>query len=144
MTPRSGPFVRWAWIEQGTPVLRQELSVLNCGVLETPRRSGQALPPMGLVSWTGPWCPFHYVLAVGCMWSASLYMHGCSSWEVGWTVVGLVSGLSAPGPLPLSLPTPALSCRPSSAATLVSGLGRGPSVCFPLGRLGQANPEHLH
>lgn len=43
MTLRSGPFVRWAEMKQGTPIL----SMLGCSVLEMPRRSGQALPPVG-------------------------------------------------------------------------------------------------
>lgn len=58
-------------------------------------------------------------------------MCGHSSWEVGWAIVGLVLGLSAPGPLPHSLPTPVLSCGPGSATTLLSGLGWGPGAPSP-------------
>lgn len=92
---------------------------------------GQALPLTGLASGPGPDSPFPDIVAAGCVWSACLCTCGHSSWELGWATVGLVWGLSAPGPLPRSLLTPALSCGPGSATTLLSGLGWGPGAPSP-------------
>lgn len=60
-------------------------------------------------------------------------MCGHSSWEAGWVIAGLVLGLSAPGPLPHSLPTPVLSCGLGSA----TGPWMGPRSLLSLGGLGR-------